>query len=299
MLKIQETTPFTNYVDLSNHGLDQLGTSASDLWVPDPNDLTVGVSHAETIVSNYKNNPNNRSTIGIRNASGDLVSLEVTVIRSCAEGAFDDLLRLAVDEPSVLVIDSSGKPAVGMMSVGFDAHGENRIDGSIRVIPLTAIRPLQRDMTLNPDDLAPLAGAVMLERKGVGGHDRPVAQDPEHRVTQVAATVLNRPDIVAKHKSHIVREQSSVATGISNGSLGDIGCFGDVIEIRRGDQSVVLLPDAWIGSGHLGAEINGSSTALVGFAVRSALNRLGPDEYKRRQDTFTKLTPQYAPQGIV
>ncbi len=227
-------------------GAEQLG----DLTAP----ANVVSDHVDQYLAYMLALPMTRAEV--ESDAGVRTTVETVVLRLAGVQQFEFAKILATYEPTVIA--RVGDVAVhGMLSPNYDAHGHSALP-TIKVIPLN--EPLIHGRSGLPDagGVAMLGGAVSLERPGVGSHDNVVGQEIEHRTTSLGAISLGRPEIALGHAQHNVRKKgSSVATGLSNGTLGalfqptlrtDFQGYGEPIIISDTNraQAEILIPKSYI-----------------------------------------------------
>ncbi len=184
-----------------------------------------------------------------------------------------------------------GRPAVmGMLSPNYDAHGKVRLP-SIKVLPLKQALPLTTKQLPDANMAVMLTGAANGEGVGVGTHAGGAAHDFEHRNTMAGALSLDDPSIAIDHKNHEVRKnQSSVATGLTNGELGDLYIpdesndgfpgFGEPIVFNAATihaKDKIFIPDSFLGSAEAYGAYYGeeASRIFMGAGLRTLQQRRG------------------------
>jgi len=205
-----------NILDIGSRGAEFM-----DVAAPTPSVDLVGVQQFSAIVDKFPT-----SKIECEVNDGTKREVEVHALLMSNPQVFKLIWEMSIYEP--MVYARSGKRLVmGILSPNFDNHGENRLP-QIKVLPLITPYPLvARGTDLLPDArmATMLAGSAHSEGKGSGGHDKPPEQDYEHKFTFLGAISLGKNTITTekgKHVQHAVRQQASVATGLTNGSLGNI-----------------------------------------------------------------------------
>ncbi len=169
-------------------------------------------------------------------------SLGVRVLPLYKSNVFALAHRLAAYEPMVYA-QSGGRRVMGMLSANFNESGEYRLP-SIKIIPLQTAYPLTN--TLKPDARmgTMLSAAVGGERQGVGGHTGRVASDLEHKATILGAVSVGDASLAISHANHGVRSTSSVATGLTNGTLGNLYEKNDSVSDFPGYGSPLTIHEA-------------------------------------------------------
>jgi hypothetical protein len=158
---------------------------------------------------------------------GVIKDIEVHTLRLDDARVYGLVWQMASFEPMVYARQGDGRAVMGMLSPNFDGDGADRLH-SIKVLPLQRPRPLVRrgtDLVPHAETATMLAGSAHAEGKGVGGHDVAPAHDYEHKTGFLGAVSLGRQTVVdgtGRHVQHAVRERSSVATGLTNGQLGNL-----------------------------------------------------------------------------
>ncbi|MGH7240718.1 MAG: hypothetical protein ACREGB_00285 [Candidatus Saccharimonadales bacterium] len=202
-------------LDIGNQGAECM-----DVAAPRPSVAVEGVQRFTPIVDKF---PTSRVESEVND--GTKRSLEVHTLLLNNPQVFALVWEMAMYEPMVYA-RKGNRTAMGILSPNFDEHGASRLP-TVKVLSLKTPYPLvSRGTDLLPDAqmATMLAGSAHAEGKGSGGHDKPPEQDYEHRLTFIGAISLGKNTITenGRHLQHAERTRTSVATGLTNGSLGNI-----------------------------------------------------------------------------
>jgi hypothetical protein len=200
--------------------IGQQGAEFMDVQAPAPVLAVEGVQRFTPIVDKF---PTSRIESDV--SDGTKRGIEVHTLLLSNPQVFDLVWEMAIYEPMVYA-RKGNRTAMGILSPNFDEHGTDRLP-TIKVLPLKTPYPLVgRGTDLLPDAqmATMLAGSAHAEGKGNGGHDKPPAEDYEHKLTFIGAVSLGKSSITEKgrHIQHAERKRTSVATGLTNSSLGNI-----------------------------------------------------------------------------
>ncbi len=202
-------------LDIGKSGADQL-----DDWIEPGSPTQPGVNQELAQISGIlKKFP--RARLEAEVDDGTKRSVDVRAIAMSDSRVFELVRSYASYEPMVYLGNNRQPAVMGMLSSAHDSHGESRLP-MIRFFPLKNAYPLTSKALPDARMATMLTGAVGLERAGVGGHSGNIAKDPEHRLTVIGAVSLGNPLIALRHDNHAVRKTSSVAAGLTEGSLGRI-----------------------------------------------------------------------------
>lgn len=199
-----------------------------DVTAPTPDIAVEGIDRFTPIIDRF---PTTR--IESDTDDGTKRNVEVHALLLHNPRVFGLVWEMAPYEP-IVYARQGNRTEMGILSPNFDEYGETRLP-SIKVLPLQTAYPLvRRGSDLLPDArmATMLAGSAHAEGKGSGGHDKPPTQDFEHKLAFLGAVSLDRKTIMqgGSHVQHAERRRSSVATGLTNGALGNIFA-------RNGEQS--------------------------------------------------------------
>lgn len=232
-------------IDQGQRGAEQLGNLAR----PD----TGLVAPVDPFLDALKQLPT--TTVSVERDDGVKVSIEVVPLSLKSEQTKRLVHVLAAYEPTVFA-RVGGWEGQGMLSANYDEHGGQRLP-AIKVIPLN--EPLLHDSRGIPDagGVTMLGGAVSLERPGVGGHGGDVSKEVEHRASVLGAVSVGRPELAKDHDQHSVRKAgSSVATGLTDGSLGNLYIPGEndfqgfgspaLIDERNAASATIFVPRSYL-----------------------------------------------------
>lgn len=204
-----------NIVEIGKQGAEQM-----DVAAPMPEVAVEGVQQYTHIVSRF---PYQKMEAEVND--GTKKSVEVHTLLLNNPQVFGLVWNMAEYEP-IIYARQNGKTVMGILSPNYDSHGEYRLP-SIKVLPLRQAYPLiSKGTDLLPDArmATMLAGSAHAEGKGSGSHNKPPHEDYEHKVTFLGAVSLGKSTITENgaHVQHGVRKRSSVATGLTDGKLGNI-----------------------------------------------------------------------------
>ena len=204
-----------NIIDIGKQGAE-----LADVLPPTPSVAIEGVQRFTPIVDKFPT-----SKIEAEVDDGTKRSLEVHTLLLSNPQVFSLVWEMSMYEPMVYARQGN-RMVMGILSPNFDEEGIKRLP-SIKVLPLEHPYPLvSRGTDLLPDAQMAimLAGSAHAEGAGSGGHDKLPEHDYEHKLTFLGAVSLGKNTIMknGKHAQHAERVDSSVATGLTNGSLGNI-----------------------------------------------------------------------------
>jgi hypothetical protein len=204
-----------NILDIGKQGAEFVDVSA-----PTPSVALEGMERFTPIIDRF---PTTRIDSDVND--GRKKSVEVHTLLLNNPKVFGLAWEMAIYEP-IVYARKGDRTEMGILSPNFDEHGEDR-QASIKVLPLKTPYPLiSRGTDLLPDAkmATMLAGSAHAEGKGSGGHNRPPELDYEHKITFIGAISLGKNTITenGRHVQHALRQKSSVATGLTNGSIGNI-----------------------------------------------------------------------------
>jgi hypothetical protein len=204
-----------NILDIGKQGAEFM-----DVAAPTPSVAVEGVQRFTPIVDRF---PTSRIESEVND--GTKRSVEVHTLLLSNPQVFSLVWEMAMYEPMVYA-RKDNRTAMGILSPNFDDEGAYRLP-IVKVLPLKTPYPLiSRGSDLLPDAqmATMLAGSAHAEGKGSGGHDRPPEQDYEHKLTFIGAISLGQKTITenGRHVQHAERTRTSVATGLTNGSLGNL-----------------------------------------------------------------------------
>ncbi len=201
---------------------------------------------------------------------------------------------MATYEPMVYLQHTGGQAQLGMLSgnyattptTGLEASGYGRLP-SLKFIPLAEAYPLNSDLLPDARMATMLAGATSAERAGVGSELGNPAKDFEHRATILGAMSVGDSSIATSHANHAVRQSSSLATGLTNGRLGNIYVpnglsefpgYGKPIEISReqAGSAIIYVPDSFLESENneaYGVSYAGADRVMLGAGMQALYDR--------------------------
>jgi len=201
-----------NVLDFGQQGAERLGSyTGPKALATDSLELTKLLA----VVKKFQS-----QTIEADTSNGVQESVSVRTLLLSNPRVFGLVRRLAAFEPMAYA-QQGNRTELGMLSPNYDPQGEYPLP-SIKFIPLLTPYPLTSGHKPDARQASMLAGAVNAEGKGVGGHSGNTAEDFEHKATILGAASLNNPAIALQDRNHVVRQASSVATGLSNGQLGQL-----------------------------------------------------------------------------
>lgn len=200
--------------------IGQQGAEFMDVAAPTPSVAVEGVQRFTPIIDRF---PTSRIESEVND--GTRRSVEVHTLLLDNPQVFGLVWEMAMYEPMVYA-KKGNRTAMGILSPNFDEDGADRLP-TIKVLPLKTPYPLvSKGTDLLPDAqmATMLAGSAHAEGKGSGGHDKPPEQDYEHKLTFIGAISLGKNTISenGRHVQHAERSRTSVATGLTNGSLGNL-----------------------------------------------------------------------------
>ncbi len=204
-----------NIIDLGKKGAEHVGLES-----PTPGLVVSGIEPYIDVINRLP-----VTKIEAETGVGTKKDIEVHTLLLKNPKVFQLMWQAAVYEP-IVYARQGNKTAMGILSPNYDTNGDNRLP-SIKVLSLARPYPLISEggeLLPDPQMAIMLAGSAHSEGKGSGGHDKPVDQDYEHKLAITGAVSLGRTSITegGAHVQHAVRDRSSVATGLSNGSLGNL-----------------------------------------------------------------------------
>lgn len=204
-----------NIVDIGEQGAEFM-----DVAAPRPEVAVEGVQIFTSIVDKF---PTTKIESEVND--GTKRSVEVHTLLLSNPQVFKLVWEMSMYEPMVYA-RKGDRTAMGILSPNFDEYGANRL-AAIKVLPLKTPYPLLADgADLLPDAqmATMLAGSAHAEGRGNGGHDKPPELDYEHKLTLLGAISLGKNTITqdGKHIQHAERGRTSVATGLTNGALGNL-----------------------------------------------------------------------------
>jgi hypothetical protein len=202
-------------VDIGRQGADFVGAAA-----PQPHIALEGAQRFTPIIDRFPT-----TTIQGEVSDGTKRSIEAHTLLLNNRQVFGLVWEMAAYEP-IVYARQGDRAVMGMLSPNFDGNGAQRLP-SIKILPLKTPYPLiSRGTDLLPDAQMAimLAGSAHLEGQGGGGHDIPPEQDYEHKFAFIGAVSLGKDTIIenGQHIQHAERTRTSVATGLTNGAVGDI-----------------------------------------------------------------------------
>lgn len=242
-----------------------------------------------------------RQVIEADTSDGVKKSVEVRTLLLSNQHVFQLVHELAVYEPMVYA-HQGGKTVFGMLSPNYDGEGKDRLP-SIKVIPLQKPYPLTSDLKPDARMATMLTGATNAESKGIGGHSGPVAGDFEHRLTILGAISKDDYSIALNHTNHAIRQDSSVATGLTNGKLGtlyeadktvsDFTGYGNPLNFHQGKTApsdAIFLPDSFLSSPEaFGPYYDDASRLMLGAGLQVLYEQRGngvADQISRLGETL-------------
>lgn len=217
---------------------------------------------------------------------------------------FDLVWHFALYEPMVYA-SKAGRPAVmGMLSPNFDSEGKVR-QPSIKVLPLLQPYPLikrgKADFAPDENMATMLAGSAHSEGEGSGGHDKPVEEDYEHRLTIVGAASLGKDTILNEEGEHVQhgerQENGSVAASLTDGKLGNLFVpdgdqtggftgYAPPLVFEWGQltpQDAIFFPKSFLGRDQAyGAHYEEGARIVYGAGVQIMYARLGQQAVSAR-----------------
>jgi|GEM_PF-3239392 len=272
------------------------GAEHMDVLAPVP----VGLKGVEPYVAVLSKFPVERLEVEIND--GTRRDIGVHNLRLGTPRIFDLIHRLAPFEP-IVYAKQGPRTVMGMLSPNYDVKGENR-QSSVKVIPLITPYPL---VAISNHNVVPdarmavmLAGAAHAEGQGSGSHNVPAMEDFEHKLAMYGAVSLDRATILdgaGQHKNHSVRAVGSVATGLTDGTLGnifqpggqetgDFTGYGEPIIFRPGSttpEDAIYLPESFVASElGFGAHYDEAAQITYGAAVQVLHDRLGQSAVSSR-----------------
>lgn len=268
-------------IDQGKQGAEYL----SDIHIPVAEPIS---PQLEKIVENIKKLPS--QSIELETIDGIRKMVSVRSLALINERAFRAAHILAAHELAVYaqkVTPEGTRTVMGMLSPNYSAHGEYR-QPAIKVIPLQNPQPLTTKSQPNAETMTMLTGAVSAERKGVGADGADLSSDFEHRATFLGAISLNNPTIAISHKNHEVRKQSAVASGLSDGKLGDLyvptpsfSGFAEPMVFDPGQTAaddILFIPDSFLeGTDAFGMGYVEAPEVMLGAGLVTLQERHGRD----------------------
>jgi len=267
-----------NIVDLGKQGAEKM----PDLHVPQaevlPDDIGSYVAFIKTLP---------RRNIQADTEDGIKKTVEMRPLVLGNTFMFELAHRLAPYEPMVYA-QQGNKAAFGMISPNYDNEGADRLP-SIKIIPLGKPYPLTSSLKPDARMATMLAGAASAEAQGVGGHTGKVSDDFEHKATILGAVSLDDPTIALEHRNHEVRRKSSLATGLTNGQLGNLYIHNDSFSEFHGfgepmifekhtvsNSDVIYFPDSFLDSEEaFGSHYIDASRIVLGAGLQALHERHG------------------------
>lgn len=269
-----------NILEIARQGEDRL---SDDIKIAESVDL----ASLERFSATVKRFP--RQQIETELDSGVKQAIGVYTLLLANRQVFELLRGAAVLEP-IVYARTQGRRVMGMLSANYDEDGRNRLP-TLKIIPLQRPYPLTSNQQPDARMATMLAGAVSIERAGVGDHSGLVSADPEHRSTMYGAISVDKPSIAISHKNHQVRRTNSVATGLTNGQLGnlfapdyatsDFPGFGDPLEIRAeavGPEDAIFIPESFVDGNNLesyGVIYDDAPRLMLGAGLQVLYERRG------------------------
>lgn len=221
-------------VDFAKGGVEQAGEVAVAHRVP--------VDSYEKLVSGLLRQKRLRIPVD----STDGVKKQAEAVGIPVSGRSMQLLSMLSDAQPAGYLSFGGETTHGMLSPNYDSEGKVK-KNTVRFQSVVGGFTIRNGVWLpEAANAIYLAGATGLEAKGVGGHDIPVSEDPEHKLTVLGAITKGDISIAKNHAQHGVRESGgSVAASLTNGQLGDVFApksidgfsgFGRPIELTGREQ---------------------------------------------------------------
>jgi hypothetical protein len=200
--------------------MGEQGAEFMDVEAPRPLVAVEGIQRFTPIIDRFPT-----TTIESEVNDGTKRNVEVHTLLLNSPQVFGLVWEMSMYEP-IVYARKGDRAAVGILSPNFDEYGVNRLN-TIKVLPLRTPYPLvAKGADLLPDVQMAimLAGSAHAEGQGNGGHDKPPELDYEHKMTFLGAISLGRDTITqdGKHIQHAERRRTSVATGLTSGSLGNL-----------------------------------------------------------------------------
>jgi hypothetical protein len=265
-------------IDIGKQGSEQLPNihaPGAEVAVDDP-DLAAKLA----IIRRFP-----RQTIEAPTADGVLRTVTIRTLLLHNSRVFDLVHSLAPYEPMVYA-HTGGRTVLGMLSPNYDPDGQTRLP-AIKIIPLQKPYPLTPQLQPDARMTTMLAGAVGAERKGVGSHTSNMASDLEHKATILGAISVGNPDLALSHQNHGVRARSAVATGLTNGRLGNLYApdasvsefpgYGSPIVIHKEHatlQDMLFLPDSFLDDEQsFGVALGHASKIMLGAGLQVLYGR--------------------------
>lgn len=203
------------------------------------------ISTYHSVVDGLRNMPGARQKIDVEASDGVMQSIEVVGIPVSGQRSLS-LLRIMSDAQAPGYLHYGGQTMHGMLSPNYDHEGTHQ-KSTVRFQALVGGFAIKNGLWIpDPANAMYLAGATGLESAGVGGHDRSLSEDPEHKLTVLGAVSKEDISIAKTHAQHGIREASdSVAHSLSDGKLGNVFApqsidgfegFGRPIELNGAEQ---------------------------------------------------------------
>ncbi len=242
---------------MKSHSIIELGKQGSENLALD---VTLGLAADQPLhdmISVIRRFP--KLQIDAETEVGVLRPVDTRMMPLANPKVFELCHQLATYEPILYATDGS-RTVMGMLSVNYDTTGTHR-QPTLKLIPLATAYPLTSKLDPDARMATMLAGAVSAERQGVGNDGGIVAEDFEHKATILGAISVGDSGLAVSHANHAVRASSSVATGLTDGRLGnlyvpdsavsDFTGYGEPIVIDPaavGAADMLLIPDRFLDS---------------------------------------------------
>lgn len=284
-------------LDIAKQGADLGGQHTEVQAAPGPavNDPTLRRIRQTLLSDRFPKTTLQVEYAGSLTRSEESRSTQVRPLRLANPQIYQLAHMFATYEPMVYLQTNSQAPArLGMLSANFST-ATLQTSGSYDRLPAIKFIPLQMAYPLNtkllPDARMStmLAGAVGAERAGVGSEAN-IGTDFEHRATILGAISLNDVRIATSHASHDIRANSSIATGLSNGRLGNLYTAGNLAEFpgygqpvnitrESAGEATIYIPDSFLESDEsLGISYAGADRYLLGAGIQSLHDRMPAGE---------------------
>lgn len=271
------------------------GAESVDIESPTPAvHLTEGIEQFEPIIRQFKT-----EAVEVDTDSGIKKTIRMHRLLVDHPMVFGLLFNMAPYEPIVYARKGQQRAVLGMISPNYDETGSFRRP-SISVLPLIVPRPL----ILSGNDLLPdaetatmLAGSAHAEGPGVGSHNRPPLKDYEDNLTIIGAVSLDKNTILDKNGNHThldVRRSTSVANGLTNGTLGNVfqpdgdklagfGGYGMPLVFEHGStqhDDAILIPEGFLQKEQAyGVYYKEASKIALGATLGIMYERQGQQEF--------------------
>lgn len=163
----------------------------------------------------------------------DGVKRSVEAVTVPVRGQGMNLLQALSDASPTVFLRHANRTTQGMISPNYDTDGRNKL-GGVRFLGVRDDSFVIRNGSWVPEPTTGLylAGATGLESKDVGGSDHAkidVRKDPEHKISVYGAVSLGNIALARSHAQHDYRSKGgSVATGLTNGALGNVFAPGSI-----------------------------------------------------------------------